>query len=82
MTLKEYLIKLSEDPATLKSLRENPKAALAASGLSKEEQEILTRANPAELREHLTGRAGPGGRVVVVVTIVVVGPSLPPPVER
>jgi hypothetical protein len=49
--LIDYLVKLDTSPKEAMAFRKNPKAAMAAAGLSKKLQSLLQSRNPRKIRE-------------------------------
>jgi hypothetical protein len=49
--LIDYLVKVDTSPKEAVAFRKNPKAAMAAAGLSKKNQAILQSRNPRKIRE-------------------------------
>ena len=50
-SLIDYLVKVDTSPKEARAFRRNPKAAMAAAGLSKKNQAILQSRNPRKIRE-------------------------------
>ncbi|SFN44927.1 hypothetical protein SAMN05216386_1014 [Nitrosospira briensis] len=70
MILRDYLLELAQKPDKVAALRADPKAALAASGLSEADQNIVTSADPGKIRAALGG-LGAADNVTVVIVIAV-----------
>jgi len=71
--LGDYIIKLSKDPGLAEKLRQDPKTALASSGLSIEDQKLVSTGNINGIRKALSGHPGVTGDTIVVVVIAVIG---------
>lgn len=52
--LIDYLVKLDTSPKEAIAFKKNPKAAMAAAGLSKQHQAILRSRNPKKISEAVT----------------------------
>jgi hypothetical protein len=49
--LIDYLVKLDTSPKEATAFKKNPKAAMAAAGLSRKHQALLQRRNPSQIRQ-------------------------------
>ena len=68
----EFVRKLGEDRALLRSLRESPVETMTSAGLSADEQLTLLSRDPARIRKAIAGATPAAGENVTVVVVVVV----------
>jgi hypothetical protein len=67
-SLGDFLLGLAEDPARLEEYKRDQEAALSASGLSAEDQEVLRSNDPQRIKAAL----GDVAAMAVVVIVIVI----------
>jgi hypothetical protein len=68
--LTKFLIDLSNNPADLERFKRDPKGHLDATDLSPDEKSVILSADPAKIRQAISGDVVAGDVVVVVVVVV------------